>query len=212
MVDGAVWLIFLAMLVRAPHGERLSLLACLVYATLGEITLALSWGLYEYRLGGIPLFVPPGHALLFMLGTALAARMSDRVMWCIPLAAAPFIVWLAIAGIDTLSAPLFALLVVCMLFGSAPKLYAAMFVLALAMEIYGTWLGAWTWTPYVAALHLVTVNPPLAAGAFYCVLDLLVTATVATLERPRGGQQVRLRSALFQVNADRAPHVLSRQP
>ena len=56
-----------------------------------------------------------------------------------------------------------------------------MFVLALAMEIYGTWLGNWTWARDVPWLGLTAVNPPLAAGAFYCVLDLLVVATVARI-------------------------------
>jgi hypothetical protein len=54
-----------------------------------------------------------------------------------------------------------------------------MFVLALAMEIYGTLLGNWAWNAEVPWLGLTALNPPLAAGAFYCVLDLLIVATVA---------------------------------
>ena len=181
----AVWLIFLHFLRRASYPEQLSLAACVVYATLGEIFLSLAWGLYEYRLGNIPLFVPPGHALLYMLGTALAPRLTDRMTWAVPLLAAPFVVVLGATGVDTLGAPLFALLLACMAFGPAKKLYATMFLLSLAMEIYGTWLGNWTWSPHVPWLALTTLNPPLAAGAFYCVLDLLVTATNAALERRR---------------------------
>jgi len=40
-------------------------------------------------------------------------------------------------------------------------------------------LGNWGWGANVPWLGLTTINPPLAAGAFYCVLDLLVVATVA---------------------------------
>ena len=181
----AVWLIFIGILRRASREVQISLVACVCYATLGEIFLSLAWGLYEYRLGNIPLFVPPGHALLFMLGTALAARLSDRLAWAVPMLAAPFVILLSVTGSDTLGAPLFALLLLCMAFGSARKLYATMFMLALVMEIYGTWLGNWTWSPDVPWLGLTTLNPPLAAGAFYCVLDLLVTATNAALERRR---------------------------
>lgn len=179
----AVWLIFIAIVWRAPRLEQVSLIACVLYATIGEIFLSLAWGLYDYRLGNIPLFVPPGHALLFMLGVALAPRLTDRVTWAVPLLAAPFVLWLGITGVDTLGMPLFALLVLCMAFGPARKLYATMFVLALAMEIYGTWVGNWRWTSEVPWLGLTTVNPPLAAGAFYCVLDLLVTATAGALRR-----------------------------
>jgi hypothetical protein len=78
-----------------------------------------------------------------------------------------------------------------MAFGPARKLYATMFLLALAMEIYGTWLGNWTWSPHVPWLGLTTLNPPLAAGAFYCVLDLLIVATVARV-RPSAASALAL--------------------
>ncbi len=181
----AVWVIFAAILLRAPRLERIALIACVLYATAGEVFLSLVWGLYDYRLGNIPLFVPPGHALLFMLGMIIAPRVSDRAAWAVPILAAPFVLWLAVTGIDTLGPLLLALLVACMALGSARKLYATMFVLALAMEIYGTWLGNWAWAAHVPWLGLETVNPPLAAGAFYCVLDLLVTATSAVIRRRR---------------------------
>jgi len=54
-----------------------------------------------------------------------------------------------------------------------------MFVLSLAMEVYGTRLGNWTWALEAPRLGFTTINPPLAAGAFYCMLDMLVVATVA---------------------------------
>ncbi len=188
----AVWIIFVYIVWRAPRLEQVSLIACVLYATIGEIFLSLVWGLYDYRLGNIPLFVPPGHALLFMLGMAIAHHLTDRVAWAVPLLAAPFVLWLAVTGIDSFGAPLFALLVLCMVFGPAKKLYATMFVLALAMEIYGTWVGNWAWGPHVPWLRLSTVNPPLAAGAFYCVLDLLVTATTTGLRRRRAAATVPL--------------------
>ena len=67
----------------------------------------------------------------------------------------------------------------------AGRLYAVMFMLSLAMEIYGTWLGNWTWAEEAPWLGFTTINPPLAAGAFYCMLDLLVVATAARA-RPTG--------------------------
>ena len=151
----------------------------MLYATLGEIFLSLVWGLYEYRLSNVPLFVPPGHALLFMLGRILAERARDWIEWFVPLAAAPFVFLLAVTGLGTLDALLFALFLLCLLSGRASRLYAVMFVLSLAMEVYGTWLGNWTWAAEAPWLGFTTINPPLAAGAFYCMLDMLVVATVA---------------------------------
>ena len=57
-------------------------------------------------------------------------------------------------------------------------LYATMFVLALAMELYGTALGNWTWVPTTPGLGITAANPPFSAGALYCLLDLLVLGAI----------------------------------
>jgi hypothetical protein len=181
LTNAGVWALFLWWLREADARRQLCLTACVVYATLGEIFLSLVWGLYDYRLASIPLFVPPGHALLLLLGFLVAARLGDWVVWAVPLAALPFVAILLSSGAGTLDGVLFALFVACILLGNARRLYAVMFVLALAMEIYGTWLGNWSWTADVPWLGLTSVNPPLAAGAFYCVLDMLVVTTVSRL-------------------------------
>ena len=188
LTNVAIWAAFLYLLRRAGPGDQLALVLCVFYATLGEIFLSLVWGLYEYRLANVPLFVPPGHALLFMLGSMLAARARDWIMWCVPLVCAPFVFFLAGTGLGTLDALLFAMFLLCLLSRRAGKLYATMFVLSLVMEIYGTWLGNWTWIEVVPHWGLTTVNPPLAAGAFYCMLDMLIVGTVASLNRPSASQ------------------------
>lgn len=182
-VSLATWAMLLWWMARSAPPARLGLTVCVVYATLGEIVLSLVWGLYDYRLGNVPLFVPPGHALLFVLGLRLATRLPDWVTWAIPATAAPLVLALAWTGSDTLGLPLFALLLACMAMSRARKLYAVMFLLALTMEIYGTALGNWRWHAEVPGLGLHTLNPPLAAGAFYCVLDLLVVGTATLLRR-----------------------------
>ncbi len=170
---------------RAEREEKIMLIACVGYATLGECFLSLVWGLYDYRLGNIPAFVPPGHALLLMLGIIIAARLRDWINWVVPLASLPFVLLLAVTGIDTFGVLLFAILIVCMIFSASRKLYAVMFVLSLTMEIYGTWLGNWAWRPLVPWLELTTTNPPLAAGVFYCLLDFLVMTTLQRLRMRR---------------------------
>lgn len=172
----AAWIVFAALWRRSPAQERPALLACLAFATAGEAFLSLAWGLYEYRLGNIPLFVPPGHVLLFYLGLRIAERIPEGGEWWIALAAAPLVALFAWNGRDTLGPLLYALFFACMLASPARRLYATMFALSLAMELYGTWIGNWAWAPSVPWLGLTADNPPLAAGAFYCVLDLLVVS------------------------------------
>ena len=182
-VSLAAWALLARLWLVSVPAQRPALLACLVYATAGEVFLSLAWGLYDYRLGNIPLFVPPGHVLLFFLGTQLAARLEDGAEWWIAAAALPIVAAFAWTGRDTLGPFLYALFLACMLLSRSRKLYATMLVLSLAMELWGTWLGNWTWRREVPWLGLVTENPPLAAGAFYAALDMLVVSTVGARRR-----------------------------
>ncbi|HEY6895849.1 MAG TPA: hypothetical protein VI279_01200 [Rhodocyclaceae bacterium] len=179
LVNLWAWGVFAWLLIRSAAVERPALLACVLIASLGEVVLSLVWGLYDYRLGNIPLFVPPGHVLLFALGGWLAARLPARM----PAATAGFAVVVALALAfsqrDLLSVPLVLLFLASLRYGPTPRLYSAMFVLALAMELWGTWLGNWAWRPVAPGLGWPTLNPPFAAGAFYCVLDWLVGLATA---------------------------------
>ena len=174
VVDLFAWAVLALLLVRSEAARRPALLFCLLFATGGEVFLSLVWGLYDYRLHNIPLFVPPGHVLLFFLGMQIAERLPARSEWWIAALSAPVILFFAWNGRDTLGPFLFGLFLACLWLSPSRRLYATMFLLALAMELYGTWMGNWRWAVDVPWFGLTADNPPLAAGAFYCVLDLLV--------------------------------------
>jgi len=174
LVSAAVWILLAAVWVRSDARLRPAFLACLLIATAGEMFLSLVWGLYEYRRGNIPLFVPPGHVLLFYLGTQIAARIPDGGEWWVAALALPVVAAYAWHGQDTLGPVLYAFFLACLLASPSRKLYGTMFVLSLTLELYGTWVGNWVWPEQVPWLGLTQDNPPLASGAFYCVLDLLV--------------------------------------
>lgn len=169
-----VWGLFVWLCKCSTPHLRARLMACVWISGLGEIGASLLWQLYDYQFFNVPLFVPPGHALLYLFGITLAERLPPRVFSLVPWLAAPAVLLMAWTGADTLSLWLYLLFVLFMLFGRDKKLYATMFVIALAMEIVGTGLGNWTWHETVRLTSLTTLNPPLAAGAFYCVLDWLV--------------------------------------
>ena len=64
-VDVVVWAALLFWMARSSRDTRTMLMVCVGWATAGEVFLSLVWGLYDYRLPGIPLFVPPAHAQQF---------------------------------------------------------------------------------------------------------------------------------------------------
>ena len=52
---------------------------CVPIATLFEVYGSLIWGGYTYRLHNIPLYVPPGHALVYVFGiTAIVPTVRPR--------------------------------------------------------------------------------------------------------------------------------------
>ena len=60
----------LAPLVRAQA------VGVVLFATVGEVTGSLVWGVYHYRLHNLPLFIPPAHGLVYLSGIALAAASA----------------------------------------------------------------------------------------------------------------------------------------
>lgn len=191
IVSIVTWAMLLFWLARSTPYTRTSMILCVVYATAGEIFLSLGWGLYEYRLHNIPLFVPPAHALVFVLGIAISKRMPDSIIWAVPLAAAPPVIALAWIGADTMGLILYTLLILCMIFSRGRKLYAVMFMLSLGLEIYGTAIGNWYWLHDVPVTGWTTLNPPLAAGTFYCMLDMLVVTTMNARRRRNADPQLQ---------------------
>jgi hypothetical protein len=185
VVSCVIWLAYLCLLSLETPEHRVALVACLIIASLGEVVLSLVWGLYDYRLHNIPLFVPPGHVLLFWFGLQtvrhVPARMLDSIL---PVSGVVSMV-LAVAQLDGLSIVLWAMFLACWKWGSARSFYAWMFFIALVMEVLATRIGNWRWQEVVPLLGLPTLNPPLAAGAFYCVLDVLVLTVSASVPARR---------------------------
>lgn len=189
-IGAVVWGLFLALIAPLPAGERRLYLACVAIATAGELFLSLGWGLYTYRLGNVPMFVPPGHALMLMLGLSLTRRMPETFARAILGGAGVYTLLAAFTGLDTLAVPLYLMLAVSVL--SLPahmRLFASSFVLTLTLELYGTTLGNWAWEREVPWVGLVTTNPPAIAGAFYCTLHAL---TIGARSLLRAGPRARL--------------------
>jgi hypothetical protein len=159
---------------RAPPPWRWVMLACLVISTIGEVFASLVWGLYAYRLHNIPAFIPPGHLMMWLLGFYASAHLARLL---IPAAVVAAIGWTGYglaSGLDQAALPMAAFLAAALIFGDDPRRYAATFLLAIALELYGTSIGNWRWVADAPWLHLSMTNPPLCAGGLYCVRDVLV--------------------------------------
>jgi hypothetical protein len=183
IVNACTWAALLWVVWRSSPRHRRELAACVVLATVGELFLMEVWGLYHYRLHNLPLFIPPGHALVFTAAMRLSRRVPRWFPWAVVACAAPYIGYAAWTGFDTQGLLWFAVLLGFMRWGREQNLYGVAFVMALLIETYGTSLAGWQYHTAEPWFGLTTTNPPVTVGAIYCTLEVLVRRAGRAFER-----------------------------
>jgi len=176
------WAVFGWIFRGADRKERIEMIAVVALATPMELFFSEIWLIYEYQRDFMPLFVPAGHYFLFDLGRRGAALMRPEQALPALLPFIPLVAYGAWTGGDTSGVVMLLLVLAFTKWGPQPRLYAAMAWAALAMELWGTYLGNWTWAAEVPWTGLTAWNPPLLVGAFYCFGDLLVNLSVAKFQ------------------------------
>ena len=176
------WGVFAFIFRIADRKERIEMIAVVALATPMELFFSEVWLVYEYQRDFMPLFVPAGHYFLFDLGRRAATKMRTEMALPLLLPFVPLVAYGAWTGGDTSGVVMLLLVLAFTKWGPQPRLYAAMAWAALAMEIWGTFLGNWTWASEVPWTNLTAWNPPLLVGAFYCFGDLLVNLCVAKFQ------------------------------
>ncbi|MGZ4441101.1 MAG: hypothetical protein ACXVZN_12140, partial [Gaiellaceae bacterium] len=139
---GALTFVVLAAALRPlPTLVRAQAVGVVIFATIGEVTGSLGWGVYHYRLHNLPLFIPPAHGLVYLSGLALAGTLPKRpLVW----AAAAIAAGWGIAGLtvlprlDVAGAFGVPLLLVFLWRSRWRATYAGVFLVVAALELYGT--------------------------------------------------------------------------
>lgn len=176
------WGLFAFIFVKADTRERIEMLTVVALATPMELFFSEIWLIYEYERDFMPLFVPAGHYFLFDLGRRGASMIKDNITFIALFPFFPLVGYGVYTGSDTSGVILLILILGFTKWGPQPKLYVVMAWAALAMELWGTYLGVWTWSSEVPWTELTAWNPPLLVGAFYCFGDLLVNISVQKFE------------------------------
>ena len=168
---------------------------CVPVATLFEVYGSLIWGGYTYQLRNIPLYVPPGHALVFVFGiTAGGLPLVHRhpkgfarlVLGVATLWAVAGLTVLPLTGhrLDLVGAALWPLLAWCLLRSGRPTMFAGIWIATATLEIAGTLAGAWTWLEAAPWSGLSSGNPPSAIAAGYAAIDGSVALAAAFVVAP----------------------------
>lgn len=188
----SAWLFLAIALALQPREIRTQVLVLVVLATALEVIGSIVWGAYRYRLGNLPLYVPAGHGLFYLSALRAASlpivrRHERAIVVAVTLGATAYMLRnLAAAPLpDLLGLVTWAVFMRFVLRGTSPALYAVSFAMTTALELYGTSLGIWRWSPVLPVLWLPAANPPSGIGAGYAAMDALTRRIV----RRMGGRK-----------------------
>jgi hypothetical protein len=170
------WLVLAGVLTRVPLERRVQALGVVCFATVGEVTGSLIWGVYHYRLHNLPLFIPPAHGIVYLSGLALAALVRERIV--VAVAAAGAVGW-GLAGLAVLPrldvAGAFGVPLLCIFLwrSRSRAVYAGVFLVVAALELYGTSIGVWRWARELPGLGIPDGNPPSGVASGYVWFDVM---------------------------------------
>jgi uncharacterized membrane protein YjjB (DUF3815 family) len=171
-----------AVLARVPVERRAQALAVVAFATIGEVVGSLIIGVYTYRLHNLPLFVPPAHGLVYLTGLSLALALERHTRVLVAAAAVAAAGW-GLLGLfvlprrDVAGAIGVPLLLLFLWRGRNRAVYAGVFLVVAALELYGTAIGTWRWSAEVPGLGIPDGNPPSGVAAGYVWFDVMALLT-----------------------------------
>jgi len=173
------WGVLVASLLRVSTLVRAQTAVVVAFATVVEYVASPMLHVYEYRFDNVPMYVPPGHGLVYLSAFALghAAFVQRRMPWA---EAAVLVVggaWAAYGVVladrpDVLGALWFGCLALFLVFGPSKAVYVGAFVAVSWLELVGTHLGTWVWAEADFTGWFSIGNPPSGAAGGYGWFDL----------------------------------------
>jgi hypothetical protein len=176
------WVVLIGALTQATLDRRAQALAVVAFATIGEATGSLLWGVYRYRLHNLPLFVPPAHGIVYLTGIALAVAMQRHTRTLVAAAAIAATTWgvlglTVLPRLDVAGAIGVPVLLLFLWRSRYRAIYAGVFLVVAALELYGTAIGTWRWASQLPGLGVPDGNPPSGVAAGYVWFDVMALLT-----------------------------------
>ncbi|MGH3472919.1 MAG: hypothetical protein ACRDPG_12865 [Nocardioidaceae bacterium] len=175
----ATWCVLLVLLARESALVRAQTLVVVTFASAVEYTFSPLLHVYLYRFHNVPLYVPPGHGLVYLaalsIGRMAFVRAHARMLMALVILvggtwSAYGVLWASRP--DALGAFWFVCLVGFLLWGPSRGLYIGAFLVVSYLELLGTSLGTWTWQPHDPTGIVSIGNPPSGAPGGYGWFDL----------------------------------------
>lgn len=178
LLGALTWLVLVVAARPLPVERRAQVAVVICAATVAEVTGSILWGVYSYRLGNLPTFVPPAHGLVFMAGLSLSQALRARERELVLVAATAAAAW-GVLGLtvlprtDAAGALGIPLLLAFLWRSRARAAYAGVFLVVAALELYGTAIGTWRWAEELPGLGIPDGNPPSGVASGYVWFDVM---------------------------------------
>ncbi len=168
--------------------QRAQVVGVVCFATIGELTGSIIWGVYRYRLHNLPLFVPPAHGLVYLTGLAIANELCAHARVLVATAAIAGAGWgllglLVLPQRDVAGAVGVPLLLLFLWRSQNRALYASVFLVVASLELYGTSIGTWRWAHTLPGLGISDGNPPSGVASGYVWFDVMAMLVAPLLVR-----------------------------
>ena len=180
------WGVLFASMRSLTVERRAQVVGVVVFATVAEVTGSIVWGVYRYRLHNLPIFIPPAHGLVFLIGLSLAGALSRHARPLVLVAAFTATTW-GLLGLtvlprrDVAGAIGVPLLLVFLWRSRNRVLYASVFLVVACLELYGTAIGTWRWTRTLPGLGIPDGNPPSGVASGYVWFDVMALLVAPAL-------------------------------
>lgn len=178
-LGACTWVVLVLALRRVTPTVRVQTAVVVAFATLVEYVFSPTLEVYLYRFDNVPMYVPPGHGLVYLSAYALGhTRLVERHLRAAVVAVVAVGGAWAAHGVlvaerpDALGAFWFACLVGFLLWGPSKPVYVGAFVVVSYLEVVGTELRTWVWQTEDPILGVSIGNPPSGAAGGYGWFDL----------------------------------------
>ncbi|MBK8815422.1 MAG: hypothetical protein IPN42_07930 [Methylococcaceae bacterium] len=173
------WVFLIGLLLGETFEVRVQVSIAILFATAGEHFASPYMEGYIYRFHNVPTYVPPGHGMVYLTAVALARsglfqRYAREIATFVVIVCGLWSLW-GVSGIpdhgDAVGALLFCVFLAYLFKGRSPMVYLAAFFITTWLELIGTAVGTWSWSPIDPVLNLPQGNPPSGVAAWYCLVD-----------------------------------------
>lgn len=185
------WIFLIGLLIGEKIEIRIQVVIAVAFATAGEHFASIYMGGYTYRLENVPLYVPPGHGMVYLTAVALARsglflKYARNIAIFVVVVCGLWSIW-GISGIpdhgDQVGAILYCVFLIYLFKGRSPLVYLGAFFITTWLELIGTAAGTWKWATLEPIFNLSQGNPPSGVAAWYCLVDAVAIGCAPILLR-----------------------------